>query len=83
MSLLSCHLRWGYCSCREVTAMILNDVFQRFAHACPLPVMAQAVMENALNPSVVDGLFEDMAQRQDTPKNMKKTCRSASFVPVI
>jgi IS4 transposase len=48
--------------------MILSDVFERFAHACPLPVMAQAVMENALNPSVVDGLFEDVAERQYTRK---------------
>jgi IS4 transposase len=48
--------------------MILSDVFERFAHACPLPVMAQAVLENALNPSVVDGLFEDVAQRQYTRK---------------
>jgi IS4 transposase len=48
--------------------MILSDVFERFADTCPLPVMAQAILENALNPRVVDQLFEDVAIQQYTKK---------------
>lgn len=48
--------------------MILSDVFERFARDCPLPVMAQGVLENALSPWVVDQLFEDVAERQYTRK---------------
>src|SRR3954469_17573751 len=48
--------------------VLLNEVFDRFAQDSPLSVMAQAVMENALNPSVVDRLFEDVAERQYTRK---------------
>jgi hypothetical protein len=43
--------------------MILSDVFERFAQDAPLSVMAQAVMENALNPRILDQLFEDVAQK--------------------
>ena len=31
--------------------MILGDVFERFSQDAPLSVMAQGIMENALNPS--------------------------------
>ena len=48
--------------------MILGDVFERFAQDSPLSVMAQGVMENALNPRIVDQLFEDVAQKQYTNK---------------
>lgn len=48
--------------------MILSDVFDRFAQDSPLSVMARGVMENALNPAVVDQLFEDVAERQYTRK---------------
>ena len=48
--------------------MILSDVFERFADTSPLPVMAQAILENALNPRVVDQLFEDVSERQYTRK---------------
>jgi IS4 transposase len=48
--------------------MILRDVFERFAQDSPLSVMAQGVMENALSPTVVDQLFEDVAERQYTRK---------------
>jgi len=44
--------------------MLLGDVFERFARDCPLPVMAQGVLENALSPRIVDQLFEDVAQQQ-------------------
>jgi hypothetical protein len=53
--------------------MILSDVFERFVHACPIPVMAQAVLENALNPQIVDQLFEDHAERQYTRKLLFST----------
>jgi IS4 transposase len=46
--------------------MILSNVFERFAQDSPLTVMARGVMENALNPTVVDQLFEDVAERQYT-----------------
>jgi IS4 transposase len=48
--------------------MILGDVFERFVQDSPLSVMARGVMENALNPTVVDRLFEDVAERQYTRK---------------
>ncbi len=48
--------------------MILGDVFERFARDSPLTVMARGVMENALNPTVVDQLFQDVAERQYTKK---------------
>ena len=48
--------------------MILSDVFERFAQDSPLSVMARGVMENALSPTIVDQLFEDVAERQYTKK---------------
>jgi IS4 transposase len=48
--------------------MILGEVFERFAQESPLTVMAQGVLENALNPAVVDRLFEDVAEAQYTRK---------------
>ena len=48
--------------------MILGDVFERFALDSPLTVMAQGIMENALNPAIVDRLFEDVAETQYTRK---------------
>jgi IS4 transposase len=53
--------------------MILSDVFERFAQDAPLPVMAQGIMENALNPQILDQLFEDVAQRQFTHKLLFST----------
>lgn len=49
-------------------AMILSDVFERFAASCPLPVMARATLENALNPQIIDQLFQDVADKQYTRK---------------
>ena len=46
--------------------VVHSDVFERFTQGDTLPVMAQAVMENALSPRVIDQLFEDVAQRQYT-----------------
>jgi transcription termination factor NusB len=48
--------------------MILSDAFKRFAQNCPLPVMAQSVLENAHSPRIVDQLFEDVAEHQYTRK---------------
>jgi IS4 transposase len=48
--------------------MILGEVFERFAQESPLTVMAQGVMENALNPAIVDQLFEEVAEVQFTRK---------------
>jgi hypothetical protein len=53
--------------------MLLSDVFERFAQDSPLSVMAQGVLENALNPQVVDQLFEDVAERQYTRKLLFST----------
>jgi len=44
--------------------MIFSDVFERFSQDSPLSVMAQGVMENALNPQILDELFEDFAEKQ-------------------
>jgi IS4 transposase len=48
--------------------MILGDVFERFVQDSPLSVMAQGVLENTLSPTVVDQLFEDVAEHQYTRK---------------
>jgi hypothetical protein len=53
--------------------MILSDVFERFTQESPLSVMAQGVMENALNPRIVDQLFEDVARQQFTNKLLFST----------
>jgi len=53
--------------------MILSDVFERFSQDAPLSVMAQGVMENALNPQILDQRFDDVAQRQFTNKILFST----------
>ena len=53
--------------------MILSDIFERFSQDSPLSVMAQAVMENALNPQILDQLFESVAQKQFTHKLLFST----------
>ena len=53
--------------------MILDEVFERFTRNAPLSVMAQGIMENALNPQILDRLFEDVAQRQFTHKLLFST----------
>jgi hypothetical protein len=53
--------------------MILNEVFERFSQDSPLSVMAQGIMENAMNPRILDELFEDVAQRQFTHKLLFST----------
>src|SRR5512135_2797134 len=53
--------------------MILSDVFERFARDAPLSVMAQGIMENVLNPQILDQLFEDVAQKQFTHKLLFST----------
>ena len=53
--------------------MILSDVFQRFSQEAPLSVMAQGIIENALNPQVLDQLFEDRAEKQFTNKLLFST----------
>jgi hypothetical protein len=57
----------------ETAAMILSDVFERFSRDSPLSVMAQGIMENALNPRILDQLFEDVAQKQYTHKLLFST----------
>jgi hypothetical protein len=49
-----------------VTAMLLSAIFQRFVEDSPVTVMAQALLENALPPSAVDALFEEVAHLQYT-----------------
>src|SRR3954463_13970439 len=53
--------------------MILNEVFERFAQDAPLSVMAQGVMANAMNPQVLDQLFEQVARKQFTNKLLFST----------
>ena len=53
--------------------MILSDVFERFSQDSPLSVMAQGIMENALNPQILDQLFEDVAEKQYTHKLLFST----------
>jgi hypothetical protein len=53
--------------------MILSDVFERFSQDSPLSVMAQGVMANAMNPQVLDQLFEEVARKQFTNKLLFST----------
>jgi IS4 transposase len=53
--------------------MILSDVFERFSQDSPLSVMAQGVMANAMNPQVLDQLFEEIARKQFTNKLLFST----------
>jgi len=53
--------------------MILSDVFERFSQDSPLSVMAQGVMANAINPQILDQLFEDHARKQFTNKLLFST----------
>ena len=46
--------------------MIPTEVFDAFAQGDYIPLMAQAAMENALSPRLLDRLFEDTGQRQFT-----------------
>lgn len=46
--------------------MMLSAVFERFAKATPLSVMARAAMEHALAPEALDELFAKNAERQYT-----------------
>lgn len=44
--------------------MVFSDVFEKFAKAHPVAVMARALMERALEPKGVDALFRKHAKRQ-------------------
>lgn len=46
--------------------MFPTEVFDRFAQGDYIPLMAQAAMEQALSPRVVDQLFEEATERQYT-----------------
>jgi IS4 transposase len=46
--------------------MIHSEVFERFAQGDTIPLLTQALMENALCPRILDQLFEDVAERQYT-----------------
>jgi IS4 transposase len=46
--------------------IVHSEVFERFTQGDTISVMAQAVMENALSPRIIDELFEDVAERQYT-----------------
>ena len=46
--------------------IVHSEVFERFTQGDTIPVMAQAAMENALSPRMIDGLFENVAERQYT-----------------
>ena len=52
---------------RKSPAMVVHsDVFERFTQGDTIPLMTQAVMENALSPRIIDQLFEDVTERQYT-----------------
>jgi len=50
--------------------MALDAVFERFVHPSPLPVMARLLMQRALSPEWLDGLFEEHRQRQYTRERL-------------
>ena len=67
MNRLSCLQVRSYRFSAEATAMILSDVFERFSRDSPLSVMAQGVMENAMNPPILDQLFEGSDPKESVP----------------
>jgi IS4 transposase len=73
MDLLSCPQIPSFPFSAGATAMVLSDVFERFSRDAPLSVMAQGIMENALNPQILDQLFEEVAQKQFTHKLLFST----------
>ena len=73
MNLLSCRQIRSYQSSAEAAAMILSDVFERFSQDAPLSVMAQGIMDNVLNPQILDPLFDDVAEKQFTHKLLVST----------
>jgi hypothetical protein len=64
--LISYRLVGSYRTPTEATAVILNEVFERFAEESPVSVMARAVLENALAPTAVDARFGEVAEHQYT-----------------
>ena len=46
--------------------LVLGELVDRFAAEGPICLMVRALLENALNPKVVDALFEQHAQTQYT-----------------
>ena len=53
--------------------MVLDDIFERFAAQGPVTVMARAALEHALDPSAIDALFEEFAERQYTRTPLSST----------
>src|SRR4051794_5449576 len=47
-------------------ALVLGDSFEQFAQQAPVCVMVRAALEHALSPQEIDGLFEQVAERQHT-----------------
>jgi IS4 transposase len=66
MYLLNCDRTRNYQPDEEAATVIHSEVFERFAQGDTIPLMTQAIMENALNPRILDQLFEDVAERQYT-----------------
>ena len=46
--------------------LVLGDSFEQFAQQAPVCVMVRAALEHALSPQAIDGLFEQVAERQYT-----------------
>jgi IS4 transposase len=46
--------------------VVRDDIFERFVQQSPITVMARAALEHALSPQAIDGLFEQVAERQYT-----------------
>lgn len=54
--------------------MLLGKVFDRFVEQTPVCVAARVVLEAALNASVLDGLFDQVAARQYQRELLFSTC---------
>jgi hypothetical protein len=54
--------------------MLLGKIFDRFVEQAPICVAARAVLEAALNPQALDGLFARTAQRQYQRELLFSTC---------
>ena len=61
--------------------MALDAVFERFVHPSPLPVMARLLMQRALSPEWLDGLFEEHRQRQYTRERL--FCTEVSLMALV
>lgn len=53
--------------------MLINELFERFARSCPIPVALRATVERVLSPEKLDKWFESNSKKQYTRKLLFST----------